>query len=495
MLVGAVALVAAALALTSSPALAAGGPLKPQTLKAAKPQTVKKARPSIVNGAPIAIAAAPWQVYVGTSTLACGGVILNSTQVLTAAHCVFTPANAPIAASAFTVAAGVSNLTSPAPGDVLQTTGVTSIRVHPGYVAAAAFPKPDDVAVLQLKTALNLTGPTARPIPLVAATPGPGTPATLTGFGRQNPVAQPDGKLYSLGTTVVDPLSCAGPDNALIVCMSTPGGSACMGDSGGPMTVGAPAVLAGVSSFGAGEPPCQVGSMNAYANLAAPELAAFVAGSNTPPLAPRGGTDVSGRGVFQAGQSMTCNPGTWTNNPTFAFTVADAAGAVLQSGPSATYVFTAADVGRSIACRVAATTAGGTGAATTVGSPAIAPAPAPRLSVSVRGPSRRVKLGGAMKVAIRVSNKGQVTAQRVKVCAGVSRGMGFKRVPKKTKRAGRRARCLKTGNLAAGRAKTVRFTVRVPSRKRIRVAKTVATVSAANAATAKATLRLVRRRG
>lgn len=492
----AVGLAMAAMALTTGAAVASAERPKAQTLETARPTAPRQARPSIVSGTPIAISAAPWQVYLSTDGMACGGVILDSTRVLTAAHCLFDPAtNVQRAATAFTVRAGVSNLAKPASGDVPQSAAVASARIHPGYVQSAPFPKPDDVAVLQLKTALNLSGPTARPIAITTATPGGGTPASLTGYGQQNPAAPPNGQLYALATGVGDPLACAGPNNAVVVCVASPTGSACSGDSGGPLTVGSPAVLAGVASFAAGSPPCQIGSMNGYTNLAAPEIAAFIAGSDTPPLAPRGGTNVTARGIFRVGSSMTCAPGDWTNGPSFTYAFLNVAnGAVLQSGASPTYAFRKTDLGQSVACQVAATTAGGTAVGRTIGSPAIGAALAPNLAVSVRGPKRMIKHGAAMRLTIRVVNRGETTARRVRVCNTISRGMAFVRVPKRSDRS-RRKVCWRAGNLAPGRGQRARLTVRTPSNPRVRRAKTTVTVRAANAPTRRAGWRLVARRG
>ena len=66
-------------------------------------------------------------------------------------------------------------------------------------------------------------------------------------------------------------------------------------------------------------------------------------------------------GTMQVGQTVTCNPGTWANNPTFTFEW-------LRNGQpvatGTTYVLTGADATHQIACRVTGTNAGGSATAT-----------------------------------------------------------------------------------------------------------------------------------
>ena len=68
------------------------------------------------------------------------------------------------------------------------------------------------------------------------------------------------------------------------------------------------------------------------------------------------------RGEPSVGESLTCEPGSWTNGPTFTYAFIDSAdGQVLQEGPLSTYALSTADMGRTILCEVQATNAGGTG--------------------------------------------------------------------------------------------------------------------------------------
>ncbi|MDQ3645203.1 MAG: trypsin-like serine protease [Actinomycetota bacterium] len=450
--------------------------------------------PSVVNGAPISIRQAPWQVYVesttGTSGSACGGSIYDADTIVTAAHCVFTDAGFPRPPAGFDVVAGVSNLQTPAAGDEPQVAGVTSIRVHPGYNAVAGAGSPDDVATLQLDAPLILGRATARAIPLRSAAPAIGSLASLTGYGQQNPAADANGQLYGLATTIDNPLTCGGPANALYLCIGSSIGSSCRGDSGGPMTQNA--ALIGVASFVTGPDVnsiCRPGSLNGYTNVTAGEINAFIRGNDAPPPAPRGGTDVSGGGTFESGGSLTCSPGSWSNKPTFTYTIIDTEnGQVLQFGASPTYRFGDADVGRRVTCLVLATTPGGTGIALTEATPAIArdPTPAkpkgPLLAVTKQAARRSVRSGGRVSFAIRVSNRGGARARGVLVCDTPGRGLAFTGTPKGAKRANGRV-CWSISSLSAETGRTLRITMRAARVSRTRTVINRATARANNAQT------------
>jgi hypothetical protein len=513
---------AAAVALTGllcalSPAASAASPASEQTLGRAQ----LTPSPAIVNGTPISVQQAPWQTYVvsstGSTSVACGGSIFDATHVITAAHCVFDDAHNLRPAASFSVAAGISNFRAAAPGDVPQVVRVSAVRAHPLYLPAGTSPTSvsvDDVAVLELATPLTLGVPTAQAIALgMAPSPAEGTAASLTGFGRQVAGGTPDGQLYGVGTGVVNPMTCGGANNAIVLCVSSTTGSACQGDSGGPMTVGAPAVLVGVASFvtlsGAGG-ECGIASLNGYTNVTAPEIGAFIAGDDTPPLAPRGGNDIQLAGFFQVGRTVTCSAGTWSNAPAIAFAFRDAvSGAVLQSGPSGTYTFTPADLGRSVACHVTASTAGGTGISQTRASPPIVPGvtppappkpppappkPAPklhpRLAVSVTLAKQAIKSGATVRIAIRVSNRGGAAAKRLLVCNAPGRGLVFGHTPKGAERSHGRA-CWTIASLRAHSGRTLRGSLRATRSDLTRTVTVKATARARNVALRSDTARIV----
>lgn len=448
-----------------------------------------KPTPRIVNGTAITIQQAPWQTYVeatvGPDTFACGGSIFDATHVITAGHCVFDDAGAAIPPAGIMVAAGVSNVATPAPGDAVQTSAVTAVRSHPLYDPVAGAGSPDDVAVLTLATPLVLGSATAQAIALGTGRPAFGSLASTTGFGLQTPGQPPNGQLYGLDMSLESPLACGGPNNALYQCTASAIGSGCQGDSGGPLTQGA--ALIGITSFG--DVNCGVGQVNGFTNATAGEIGAFIAGDDTPPLAPRGGNDVSARGTPEVGGSFTCSPGTWTNSPVFRYTILNSAnGEALQFGPSPTYTFGAANVGQTVSCQVSATTAGGKGIALTEPTPPIAPAPPgtestkPRLAVSIKASKRRVRSGARVSFTIRVSNRGGTTARRVTVCDTPGKGLAYTGKPKGSTPSNGSA-CWTISFLGAKKTRALRITLRTTRTIRTRTVTNRVTARADNATT------------
>lgn len=331
--------------------------------------SLPRARAAIVGGSRISIEQAPWQVLVlalipeSETILTCGGSILDDTEILTAAHCVFNPSSkARIAPEDILVGAGSEGIKI----EPEQVRLAGRLRVHPYYSPSAALPQPDDVAVIGLETPLTFNADVQPIAPITAGTLLPeGAAVNLTGFGQEQPEEELSGELNGIGMTLGFSRECGGEADALFLCASSPDGSPCSGDSGSGLTLpGAPATLAGVDDVGQviDGKRCQRGAIAGYANLAAPEIRDFVfEGNENPPRAPRGGGAVI-RGVPMSGHALTCEPGRWSGTPTFTYLFVNSSeGAVLQQGASLTYTLRAADVGRSILCEVLATNAGGTG--------------------------------------------------------------------------------------------------------------------------------------
>lgn len=340
-------------------------------------------QPTIVNGTPTAITSVPWQVYVyGEQRRAgCGGSVLSARVVLTAAHCVAS-GTTPLPTTEFTVVAGLSDFTTWTPGQAppagVQAVGVSQLRIHPAYV-----PEPfiaDDVAVLTLAQPLNLSTPRTRAIALapVGAGPAPGAPVLASGYGVQAPGGQPNGQLYSTTLAVVSDIDCLTsitPNmSAGVFCAVGPTSATCYGDSGGPLVAGG--VLVGVVSATNGEAPCAPARPAVFADVTAPEIRAFIDGSDTPPIAPRltGHTGVSALNPPVAGSPMTCVPGTWSDAASVTFTFLDAgSGALLQPNAGAAFTPLPAQVGASFACVSHAANAGGVSSARSGATPALQP--------------------------------------------------------------------------------------------------------------------------
>jgi len=373
--------------------------------------------PDILGGAQSSISQFPWQVYVLLYDEAeglqgsCGGSILDASHVLTAAHCVERQgAVSSYPASEVFVIAGASEVDGyggPFADFTLhphtaQAVGVRSFRTDPYHTVKPQVK--DDVAVLTLQEPLTLSAQAStEAIGLVrsGATPAPGTTLSVSGYGKQEgaQAAQPNGRLYATTLTAIGSDACrtdVGVNSAVLLCAQSASSATCQGDSGGPVTEGSPPVQVGIVDFGAKE--CPPGEPDVFANLAAPEIRDFVAGSQSPPVAPRPSSPPVIRALgAHPGQlsPLSCRPGAWSGSPSFTYTFQVEAGSarVLQSGRSSTFAPASSLAGARLVCIVRASNAGGV---STLRSATTAPlAPATTAPVARRGsPARAVAEGG-----------------------------------------------------------------------------------------------------
>lgn len=405
------------------------------------------ARAAIVGGSQISIEQAPWQVVVVAflsteEALLCGGSILDESHVLTAGHCMFNPnTRARVPAEQILVIAGTSDIEVIEAEEQLSFT--SAVRVHPyySYDPEATQATADDVAVVELEKPLVYKS-TAKPIEPVPAG-GPymeaGTAVRLTGFGAQSPT-ELNGRLYAISMTLGFSRQCGDEADALFLCANTPGGSVCLGDSGSGLTLpGSPAQLIGVADTVQvieGQ-PCRDGAEGGFANVAAPEIHDFIEGDEAPPRAPRGGGAVI-RGITTVGYSLTCEPGSWSNSPTFTYMfINSSSGQILQQGASPTYPLSTVDVGRTILCEVHAANSGGTGVGRTPALPAIKAAPVPpppppvlppptistpppASNVTIFPPAEAAEAGGVLLTATNIKVKSSGTALVELECLGTA---------------------------------------------------------------------------
>lgn len=350
----------------------------------------------IVGGTDTPITQAPWQVLVHNGDNAfCGGVILDASHVLTAAHCALQDENNPnsgvLPTSAFTIVAGSTNLnpynplTQPPPLDATnQVVGVSRAVFDPRYDGTNY-----DTSVLTLSPALTLDGTYRRAVSFAAAAPVTGAGLTVTGWGLSQFGDDTSAQTAMNRTTVnvTDFNTCnAAYMNLLlpgaILCAAAPGHDACSGDSGGPLVDGAGQLVGIVSS---GEGCANPNFPGVYTATTDCRVRSFVTSQIIGP-GPQLCTPPALSGTPAIGQTLQCAPGTWSGTPVFSYTfVNHANNADLQTSSGDSYAVTEADVGRMITCRVTAQDATGTQTATTNTLAAVPPPPdvtAPRATVS-----------------------------------------------------------------------------------------------------------------
>ncbi len=349
----------------------------------------------IVGGTAIQIQAAPWTVFVqqqvGSGGFLCTGSIVDPSHILTAAHCVFDDSGNLASPSQLSVKAGVSNFSTPSPTDIEQDRSVSAIRVHPGYVWTGNL-EPDDVAVLTLSSALDVSGAAVQTIALPAPNaPFPANAAVgVAGFGKQTPTDEASGPLSWMTATVDPQGSCSSSaadglidNNAIVLCAASPSSSVCNGDSGSGLvtTTGTRTLIAVTNGAEAG---CSPGSRGSFTYVGAPEILDFVQGDDQPPSAPRETAsttlDLQWNPPLDVGNTVSCSTGGWNGATGFVFSFIDTrSGQVLQSSPRPSFVIPAADAGATLQCRVAASNDGGTTLAETTPTTAVAVAPAVRI--------------------------------------------------------------------------------------------------------------------
>lgn len=183
----------------------------------------------------------------GTDGHFCGGSVIGTRWVLTAAHCLVDTKPGEIQ-----VGVGRTNIDDLSTG---QTLTVDRIVVHPDYADTGTF----DAALV------HVTGDIASPSIALAAVgedslEADGAPLTVAGWGTEffgSPFIPAD--LKSVDVEAVADESCTTnglmgfqPDSE--ICAETLGGDSCQGDSGGPLfgTVAGRLTQVGIVSYGLG---------------------------------------------------------------------------------------------------------------------------------------------------------------------------------------------------------------------------------------------------
>ncbi|MFE2429067.1 S1 family peptidase [Streptomyces sp. NPDC059373] len=174
----------------------------------------------------------------------CGGTLVSSKKVVTAAHCMVGETT-----SSVRVVGGRTYLS----GTNGTVSKVSKIWINPAYTDAT---NGDDVAVLTLSTAMSYTTASyvsSSDTGVYAA----GTTARILGWGTTSESGSSSNQLRTATVPIVSDSSCKssyGSDFVAtdMVCAGyTSGGvDTCQGDSGGPLLIGG--VLAGITSWGEG---------------------------------------------------------------------------------------------------------------------------------------------------------------------------------------------------------------------------------------------------
>ena len=438
----------------------------------------------------------PWQVAVLTSENGddwlCGGTLVASDLVLTAAHCVIGDDGRIASAGSVKVLSGNTQLNN------TTFTQVADVGLFPGLDLSGTVPS-GDLAMLHL--------PVAAPGGAALGVAGAGETALwdvgarlrITGWGVTSADSdQVQNTLRWANVVREDDATCTtdyGSDfvAGTMFCAGVPGGGVdtCQGDSGGPIAAALTSPtqlsnpdawrLVGVTSWGTG---CgDADKPGVYARLGEPALAAF-ATDPSPVWAPVNVTAPSMPSSATVGDVVTCTPGTWTGEAltfTYEFHRRQANGStvVVQAGSSNTYTVAAGDT-TGLSCTELAHNDGGTVWASSSATPVTpatvpptqipspetprTPAPPPLIG-QVVGPVSDGASPHTSRARARCKRRRCTVTVRVTDPApssGIRRVTGILKWSRTCRKKGRRTRCAKTRRVSAKHGSGSTWTLRLP---------------------------------